>query len=185
MYIWECAVKQLAAWGGTERENLTLSVNLSAKDFFNVDVYQVLSDLVDRYGVDPGKLRLEITETALLEEPESSNEMVRRLRERGFVVEIDDFGKGYSSLGMLKDIQADVLKVSHHGSNTATTAEFLKAVSPAYAVVSVGAGNDYSHPHASVLRRLEDSGCSVFRTDLNGTVVFRSNGAELTVESGG
>ena len=56
-------------------------------------------------------LRLEITETALLEDPEKSNDIISRLRNRGFLVEIDDFGKGYSSLSMLKDIRADVLKI--------------------------------------------------------------------------
>ena len=56
-------------------------------------------------------LRLEITETALLVDPEKGNTIVSRLRERGFLVEIDDFGKGYSSLGLLKDIQADVIKI--------------------------------------------------------------------------
>ena len=111
MYIWECAVKQLSKWKETEKRDLTISVNMSAKDFFSLDVYQVLTDLVEKYQVDAGKLRLEITETALLEEPESSETIIRKLRKRGFVVEIDDFGKGYSSLSMLKDIQANVLKI--------------------------------------------------------------------------
>ena len=111
MYIWEQAVKQLSAWKGTEKEGLTISVNMSAKDFFSIDVYEVLAGLVDRYGVDSRMLRLEITETALLVEPDKSDAVVSRLRERGFVVEIDDFGKGYSSLSLLKNIRADVLKI--------------------------------------------------------------------------
>ncbi|MBR4089405.1 MAG: EAL domain-containing protein [Mogibacterium sp.] len=111
IYIWECAVKQLRKWKETGKRVLTISVNMSAKDFFSIDVYKVLTELVEKYQVDAGKLRLEITETALLEEPESSKSIIKKLRERGFVVEIDDFGKGYSSLSMLKDIQADVLKI--------------------------------------------------------------------------
>ena len=111
IYIWECAVKQLRKWKETGKRELTISVNMSAKDFFSIDVYKVLTELVEKYQVDAGKLRLEITETALLEEPESSKSIIKKLRERGFVVEIDDFGKGYSSLSMLKDIQADVLKI--------------------------------------------------------------------------
>lgn len=111
MYIWECAVKQLQAWDRTPWQDLFLSVNMSAKDFYSVDVYQVLTGLIDRYQVPAGRLRVEITETALLEDPESGNEVIEKLRQRGFLVEIDDFGKGYSSLGLLKDIKADVLKI--------------------------------------------------------------------------
>ena len=111
VYIWELAVKQLHAWKGTEQGDLFISVNMSAKDFYSIDVYRVLTDLTQRYGVDCRKLRLEITESALLVEPDKSNAIVSKLRDKGFLVEIDDFGKGYSSLSILKSIQADVLKI--------------------------------------------------------------------------
>lgn len=111
VYIWEQAVRQLSLWKGTDMGDLTISVNMSAKDFFSLDVYKVLLDLIAKYGVDSRMLRLEITETALLEDSENSNAIVAKLRGAGFLVEIDDFGKGYSSLGMLKDIHADVLKI--------------------------------------------------------------------------
>ena len=111
MYMWEHAVRQLSAWKGTGKEKLAISVNMSAKDFYSLDVYDVLTKLVDRYGVDCRLLRLEITETALLAEPEKSIEVVARLRSKGFLVEIDDFGSGYSSLSLLKNIQADLLKI--------------------------------------------------------------------------
>ena len=84
---------------------------MSAKDFYSIDVYRVLTDLTQRYGVDCRKLRLEITESALLVEPDKSNAIVSKLRDKGVLVEIDDFGKGYSSLSILKSIQADVLKI--------------------------------------------------------------------------
>ena len=110
LYIWELAVKQLRDWQGTDKAHLFISVNMSAKDLFCIDVFDALTDLVDKYGVDSSLLRLEITETALLVEPEKSNAVVSELRARGFLVEIDDFGKGYSSLSLLKNISADVLK---------------------------------------------------------------------------
>jgi EAL domain-containing protein (putative c-di-GMP-specific phosphodiesterase class I) len=109
--IWEQAVQQLSTWKGTELENLFISVNISAKDFYSIDVYEALTGLVDKYDVDSSLLRLEITETALLMEPEKSHDVISKLRSRGFLVEIDDFGKGHSSLGLLKDIHADVLKI--------------------------------------------------------------------------
>lgn len=71
------------------------------------------------------------------------------------------------------DISADVYKVAHHGSNTATSQAFLDAVHPTYAVISAGEGNSYGHPHAEVLNRLRAAGVSVFRTDEQGTIVAR------------
>lgn len=111
MYMWELAVKKLSEWKGTDKENLTISVNVSAKDFYSIDVFDVVTKLVDKYDVDSRMLRLEITETALLVEPEKSNAIVSKLRKEGFLVEIDDFGKGNSSLNLLKHIKADVLKI--------------------------------------------------------------------------
>lgn len=111
VHIWELAVRQLSAWQNTDNKDLSISVNMSAKDFYSIDVYDVLTGLVDKYGVDSRLLRLEITESALLVEPDKSDVIISKLRERGFIVEIDDFGKGYSSLSLLKNIKADVLKI--------------------------------------------------------------------------
>lgn len=80
------------------------------------------------------------------------------------------------------NLKADVLKVGHHGSSSSTTPAFLKAVAPKYAVISVGAGNDYGHPHKETLAKLRNAGVQVYRTDLDGTVVFTSDGKTITVE---
>ena len=69
-------------------------------------------------------------------------------------------------------LQADVLKVGHHGSKTSTCEEFLKCVSPRIAVVQVGK-NTYGHPAPEILERLEKQGCLVFRNDRNGAVGLR------------
>jgi competence protein ComEC len=78
------------------------------------------------------------------------------------------------------DLSADVLKVGHHGSNTSTSQAFLDAVKPSYAVISVGAGNDYGHPTEAVLNRINSNGIKLFRTDLNGTIVATSDGSNIT-----
>ncbi len=74
------------------------------------------------------------------------------------------------------DIKSDVLKVGHHGSATSTSMNFLEAVRPEYAVISVGAHNKFGHPSRDALERLENIGAKVYRTDLNGSVTFKSDG---------
>lgn len=77
-------------------------------------------------------------------------------------------------------VLADVYKVAHHGSRTATSEAFLKAVNPSYAVISVGEGNSYGHPSAEVLNRLRSAGVEVFRTDEQGTVIAETDGTRIT-----
>lgn len=80
------------------------------------------------------------------------------------------------------DLKADVLKVGHHGSSSSSTRPFLKAVSPKYAVISVGKDNDYGHPHKETINRLFESGISVFRTDESGTIIFTTDGDKIEIE---
>lgn len=110
-YVWECACKKLADWKEQGRDNLTISVNVSAKDFFTMDLYETLTSLVRKYGISPKNLNLEITETAFIFDLENQLKLLARLQAAGFVIEMDDFGSGYSSLNMLKDINVDVLKI--------------------------------------------------------------------------
>ena len=78
------------------------------------------------------------------------------------------------------DLSADVLKIGHHGSKTSTSDGFLSAVSPKYAVISVGKGNDYGHPHEQVMSLLNSKEIKVFRTDENGTIICTSNGKDIS-----
>ena len=90
-------------------------------------------------------------------------------------VEDEIVEKGYS-------IKTDVLKLGHHGSETSTTEDFLNAVAPKYGIISVGEGNVYQHPHAEVIKRLEDRGIPIYRTDEVGTIVVTSDGKDLHFE---
>src|SRR5260221_364234 len=80
-------------------------------------------------------------------------------------------------------LRADVLKVGHHGSSTSTTADFLDAVHPRVALVSVGAHNMYGHPNLEVLDALHDAGALTLRTDRVGTVVLRFLGDGIDVSA--
>ncbi len=110
-YVWELACRQLAKWAEKGREDLYISINISPKDFYFIDVCGVLQDLVKKYQVNPRCLKLEITETTVMANLEIQLNLIERLRKSGFIVEMDDFGSGYSSLNMLKDIRVDVIKI--------------------------------------------------------------------------
>jgi len=111
MYIWEQAARQLSIWKDRGMDKYHISVNISTKDFYLVDVYEIFTNLVEKYNISADRLKLEITETALMADLNKNKSVIDRLREYGFKIEIDDFGSGYSSLNMLKDINADVLKI--------------------------------------------------------------------------
>ena len=85
------------------------------------------------------------------------------------------------------DVRCTVLKVGHHGSGSSTGYRWLRAAQPAYAVISVGAGNQYDHPHESALSRLRDADVTVYRTDLHGDIICKSDGKTVvfTTQRGG
>lgn len=111
LYMWESAAKKLEEWKKQGRENLCISVNISTKDFFYTDICETFRSLAERYDFDIKKLKLEITESALIENVGQIMKILDELHALGYDIEIDDFGSGYSSLGMLKDINADILKI--------------------------------------------------------------------------
>ena len=78
------------------------------------------------------------------------------------------------------EFKADLMKAGHHGSNTSNSEALLRATDPEWIVVSCGEGNKYGHPHAEFLDRVESLGITVYRTDLEGTIVFVSDGQTIT-----
>lgn len=81
-------------------------------------------------------------------------------------------------------VGADVLKCGHHGSSSSTSKAFLEAVDPLYAVISCGEGNSYGHPHRETLQSLRERDVTVYRTDEDGTVLAKSDGKDITFETG-
>ena len=109
-YIWRSACEIISSWKG-DKANLFISVNISPKDFYFMDVYAEIKALVEEFKIEPSRLRIEITETVMMTEAESRMAILSKFRESGFIVEMDDFGSGYSSLNQLKDMPLDVLKI--------------------------------------------------------------------------
>ena len=79
------------------------------------------------------------------------------------------------------DLSADIYKVSHHGGRDGNSEAYLNEINPRYAVISVGADNKYGHPKTEILKRLNRMNCEVYRTDLDGDIIFESDGRNISV----
>jgi EAL domain-containing protein (putative c-di-GMP-specific phosphodiesterase class I) len=110
-FVWEETAKQIAAWRDQYGVTLPVSVNLSRVDVFNPDLLTILDKIVEQNGLDRRYLNLEVTETAYTDNADHLIRVIGHLREKGYVIEMDDFGSGYSSLNMLSSMPIDVLKM--------------------------------------------------------------------------
>jgi diguanylate cyclase (GGDEF)-like protein len=110
-YIWEEVCRGIRRWMDAGVEVPPISVNVSRIDLYNPRLPEDLKALVEKYNILPSCLNLEITESVFTENTEALNRMVCRFRDMGFLVLMDDFGSGYSSLNVLKDVDVDVLKI--------------------------------------------------------------------------
>ena len=110
-FVWEEAAKQIAAWRDRYHITLPVSVNLSRVDVFDPNLSAALDGLIARYGLKSSNLNLEVTESAYTENADHLIRVISELRGKGYEVEMDDFGSGYSSLNMLSSLPVDVLKM--------------------------------------------------------------------------
>jgi diguanylate cyclase (GGDEF)-like protein len=109
-YVWAEACKTIKKLNALGYE-VPISVNISPRDIYSGDVFQIITGLVHQYGLRPQSLNLEITESAVILDMDHMNDLIFRFKEEGFKIEMDDFGSGYSSLNTLKDLPVDVLKL--------------------------------------------------------------------------
>ena len=110
-FIWEQAAKTLEEWKKRGIDSMQISVNVSAKDIFYIDIADAFKQLLLRHSFNPQNLKVEFTEGALTQDIHTATSLFEKLKALGFEVGIDDFGHGYSSLNFLKDINADILKM--------------------------------------------------------------------------
>lgn len=113
-YIWEETCRLLARWREEGRLLLPVSINVSRVDLHNPHLSELLLGLVQKYDLPPALLELEITESAYTEDARQIIAFTETLRQHGFTILMDDFGSGYSSLNMLKDVPVDILKLDLH-----------------------------------------------------------------------
>lgn len=131
-YIWEQVCQVLHRWKKQYNVELPISVNVSRTDVFNTDWEEVFQNLVTKYNIPPSLLHLEITETAYMDNQQELISAGEKLRDMGFTIAMDDFGSGYSSLNMLKDVPVDILKLDmrflYSDKNSTNTGNILKAM---------------------------------------------------------
>ena len=110
-YVWRKAAAQIKKWKDEYGTSIPVSVNVSRIDIQDETIVDNIISIVEKAGIEPGDLHLEITESAYADDTTQLIEKVNEFRKRGFVIEMDDFGAGYSSLNMLTSLPIDVLKV--------------------------------------------------------------------------
>ena len=110
-YVWAETARQIAAWKEKHGVVLPVSVNLSRVDVFDPKLEEILDGLVKDNGLERRTLHLEVTESAYTENAEELLKVIERLRSKGYEIEMDDFGSGYSSLNLLSSMPVDILKM--------------------------------------------------------------------------
>ena len=110
-YVWESICQLLQKWLREGLDPSPISVNVSRVNLYNPQIVDIISALTERYNIPPRLMELELTESTYMDNPAMMESVVEQLHAKGFTVMMDDFGSGYSSLSVLKDIRVDILKI--------------------------------------------------------------------------
>lgn len=135
--------------------------------------------------VDDGDFSIDILAPVTIEEDDLNNcSIILKMNYKGdsFLFLGDAEKKELETV--TADMSAEVLKVGHHGSRTSTTKALLEEVNPKYAVISLGKGNSYGHPHKITLELLDEFNVETYRTDQDGTIVISTEGSGVTIKTG-
>ena len=127
-WVADRACRQMAEWIGSGFDLPRVSINVSAEQFRRSNVPKSISRLLNAYHLAPERLVVELTETALMADPERAQSLLRRLKEMGVLVSIDDFGTGYSSLAHLRRYPIDELKIDRDFVDEVATSENDRAI---------------------------------------------------------
>lgn len=111
LYIWEEVCASLRRWLDAGHEGVPTSVNVSQIDIYSIDVPTCFERLIEKYDIPPELLKIEITESTFADSSSTVENVVQRLHDKGFVVLMDDFGSGYSSLNVLSSLNVDAIKL--------------------------------------------------------------------------
>ena len=110
-YVWEETCSLIAKMKADGVETVPISINVSRAHFYGTELNQRLIDLIEKYGLETKDIELEITESICGDAPDAIYDRIRELQNMGFKIAMDDFGSGYSSLNMLKEMPLDIIKM--------------------------------------------------------------------------
>jgi len=110
-YTWNYVCKKIKEWKDAGIVIPCISINISRRDLYHADFVETLVSIIKENGIDPSDLHLEITESAIMENPNQFINILKKLKQAGFYLEMDDFGSGYSALNSLKDLPFDLVKL--------------------------------------------------------------------------
>lgn len=165
-FIWHQAAKTLDEWQRRDIHNIQISVNVSSKDIFYIDIPKEFESLFSKYSFNPKNLKIEFTERAITADTKKAAEIFKKLKYLGFEIGIDDFGHGYSSLNMLKDVNADILKMdmvliqrNENPERAKAILNFISQISRALGMRLISEGVETSEQ----LEMLKKLGCNYFQ----------------------
>jgi len=161
-YVWAEAAKQIARWREKFGMTVPLSVNVSRTEVFDPDLEKNLLRLVEDNGLSAKDIKLEVTESAYTDDANQLVAVIQQLRDRGFEIEMDDFGSGYSSLNTISTLPIDVLKMDmkfiqniEENNRDFRLIELILDIAKYLNVPVVAEGVETEHQ----LRLLRDAGC--------------------------
>lgn len=161
-FVWNQTCAALRDWDDRGYPAINVSVNVSRADIYNADLTNILMDILGKYNLKPERLHLEITESAYTEDPKQIIDTVGSLRKLGFVIEMDDFGSGYSSLNMLNQMSLDILKLDMKFIQSETSKSVNKGI--LHFIMDLARWMNLTVVAEGVeteeqLKRLKDAGC--------------------------
>ncbi len=111
LFVWEEVCRKIRGWEDEGIEPVPISINVSRIDMLSIDVVTELNRLMEKYKINKKFVKVEITESAYVDDADQVTETVHRLQQSGFTLLMDDFGSGYSSLNMLRNVVVDIIKI--------------------------------------------------------------------------
>lgn len=146
---------------GVKIKSAKAGIAFDLDDSVRVEMLSPVSESYDDLNNYSAVIKVTYEDNRFLFMGDAENQVERELLDRGY------------------DLEADVLKVGHHGSSSSSTPEFLSQISPKYAVICLGADNKYGHPHQETIESLKDIGCDIYRTDELGDIIVAGDGQQL------
>jgi diguanylate cyclase (GGDEF)-like protein len=177
-HVLEGACAQVAAWSRSGGGMVPVSVNVSARQFNEIDICGLLGDAIARHGLKPNDIEIELTESTVLKDMAKTAERLEAVHALGIPVLVDDFGTGYSSLAMLQELEFDVLKVDKSftqrlGTDMQAEVLFTAIITMAHALgMKVVAEGVERREQLDILRRLR---CD----ELQGYLISRPTAADV------